>query len=200
MCGIILCMSWSDTSIPMKFESLEELNEKIERYFLSCMSPIIEWIDNPEYDKKEYDRCINNMEEYETPRKLREQKVDGNGDPVYEIIEPFTISGLALALGTNRTTLLEYQKELKTSISEEDSKAYANAIKQAKSKVENYVDKYMFTGKNQTGAIFVAKNNFGWIEKTEQDVNLGAVDPEKVKDKVSNMFNTKSADENKSDQ
>lgn len=189
MCGIILFMSWADTDIPMKFESADDLEQKIEEYFLSCVSPVMVWVNNPEYDKKEHDRCIENFEEYDVPKKIREQKIDGNGNLIYEQIEPYTISGLAVALGTSRRVLLQYQKMEHSTMSEEEQLRCSNAIKRAKNRIQEYVDKYMFNGKNQTSAIFVAKNNFGWIDKTEQDLNLGAVDEEKVKEKVGGMFN-----------
>ena len=181
-------MSWADTDIPMKFESADDLEQKIEEYFLSCVSPVMEWINNPEYDAKEHDRCIDNLEEYDIPKKIRVQKTDGNGNPIYEQIEPYTISGLAYALGTSRNVLLSYQKMEHTTMDEEEQRRCAHAIKRAKNKIQEYVDKYMFKGKNQTSAIFVAKNNFGWIDKSEQDLNLGTVDEEKIKDKVGKML------------
>jgi hypothetical protein len=78
-------------------------------------------------------------------------------------IRPLTITGLANALDTNRQTLLNY----------EEKDEYFDTIKRAKCKVEQYVEEYMFTGKNQTGAIFNAKNNFGWKDKSEQDITSG---------------------------
>ena len=168
-------MSWSDTSIPMKFESADELIEKIDKYFLSCVSPVMEYIDNP-----------NGSDE-----QIRVQKVNGNNDLIWEQIEPYTVSGLAMALGTNRDTLLRYQKLEQTSMDQAELVRCSDAIKQAKHKIENYLEKYMFNGKNQTTAIFMAKNNHGYIDKSEQDLNVGTIDPEKIKEKVGSMFNDK---------
>lgn len=79
-------------------------------------------------------------------------------------VRPYTITGLANALDTTRETLLDYQ--------EKDE--FSDTIKRAKSIVEQYVEEYLFTGKNQTGAIFNLKNNYkGWKDKTEQDVTSG---------------------------
>jgi hypothetical protein len=158
-------MSWSDTSIPMKFESVEELQQKIDDYFLSCLSPIMETIPNPDYDL-DGDKIANE----DIPKYIERHKRNAKGDLMYTQHEPYTISGLAYALGTSRTTLLEYQKELKTSLDPEILKGCADAIKRAKQKIETYMEKYMFEGKNQTSAIFVAKNNFGWIDRSERDV------------------------------
>lgn len=84
-----------------------------------------------------------------------------------QYLRPLTITGLANALDTSRQTLLEYEGEVE---GREKSKEYADAVKRAKCRVEQYVEEYMFTGKNQAGVIFNAKNNFGWKDKTEQDI------------------------------
>lgn len=75
-------------------------------------------------------------------------------------IRPLTITGLANALDTSRETLIEY----------EDRPEYVDTIKRAKGKIHQYVEEYLFTGKNQTSAIFNLKNNYGWKDKTEQDI------------------------------
>lgn len=101
---------------PLKFKSVDELQEKIEHYFESC----------------------HNM----------------NGD----LIRPYTISGLALALDTSRQTLLDY----------EDKEEYSDTIKKAKAKIENFAEEQLFTNRNTAGVIFNMVNNWGWRNK--QDV------------------------------
>lgn len=77
-----------------------------------------------------------------------------DGVPVYE---PLTITGLALALDTTRQTLMDYQ--------ERDE--FTDAIKKAKTRIENYAEKRIF-GNAPTGAIFALKN-YGWRDKTESE-------------------------------
>ena len=72
---------------------------------------------------------------------------------------PFTITGLALALDTTRKTLIEY----------EDRPEFVNAIKKAKTRVENYAEIRLFSS-SPTGAIFALKN-FDWKDKSEVDNN-----------------------------
>ena len=72
---------------------------------------------------------------------------------------PLTITGLALALGTNRQTLINYQKNL--------GGEFDTIIKKAKLMVEGYAEQYLYTGRNVAGAIFNLKNNYGWIDKKE---------------------------------
>lgn len=109
---------------PLKFESVESLEAKIQEYFDSC------------WETKEVDGAI-----------LQRQ------------VRPYTITGLAVHLDTSRETLLDY----------EDKEQFSDTIKRAKMKIHNYVEEYLFTGKNQTGAIFNLKNNYGWTDKTEVD-------------------------------
>lgn len=80
------------------------------------------------------------------------------GDNVW--FEPITITGLALALGTTRELLCNY----------EERDEFHDTIKQAKLRCENYAEKHLFNGKSPTGAIFALKN-YGW--RDNQDVNLG---------------------------
>lgn len=71
--------------------------------------------------------------------------------------EPYTITGLALALDTTRKSLCEY----------EEREEFSNAIKKAKARVENYAEKKLYAGM-PTGPIFALKN-FGWQDKLETE-------------------------------
>lgn len=96
---------------PLKFKSVEELQEKIDKYFIEC-------------DSKD---------------------------------EPYTITGLALALDTSRQCLINY----------ENKEDYFDTIKKAKLKVESYAEKQLFKGGNTAGVIFSLKNNYNWVDKQE---------------------------------
>lgn len=101
---------------PLKFKSVEELQEKIDAYFATTGHYV---------DK------------------------DGN-----DKFEPVTITGLALALGTSRETLVNY----------EERPEFFDAIKEAKTKCENFAERMLYMGKSPTGAIFALKN-FNWTDK-----------------------------------
>lgn len=107
---------------PLKFQSVEELEEKIQAYFDDVASKAV---------------------------TLEDGKI---------IQEPLTITGLALALDTTRQGLINY----------EERDEFYDTIKRAKTVVENFAEKKLF-GNNATGAIFALKN-FGWKDKTEQDI------------------------------
>ncbi|WP_368658667.1 terminase small subunit [Metabacillus halosaccharovorans] len=126
---------------PLKFQSVEEMQEKIDAYFAEC-------------DKKE---------------------------------DPYTITGLALALNTSRQTLLDYQDK---------SDEYFDTLKKAKTKCENYAEKHLFKGKNGVvGAIFNLKNNYSWVDKQEIDnknsnnlnINLGDLSDEERERRINEL-------------
>jgi hypothetical protein len=77
--------------------------------------------------------------------------------------EPYTITGLALALDfSTRAELINYQ----------DREEYSNAVKKAKLKVEHQHDKLLISKNGQvTGLIFNLKNNFKWRDAVEVEVN-----------------------------
>ena len=73
--------------------------------------------------------------------------------------KPYTISGLAFALGINRRTLLEYSKR----------DEFSPTISLFKAKIEEQLEVNMLTGASKGApSQFVLKNNFGW--KDQQDV------------------------------
>jgi hypothetical protein len=80
---------------------------------------------------------------------------------------PYTITGLALALGTTRQSLWDYQHE--TQDETYQSGVWQEIIEDAKTKVENYAEKKLFNEKGSpAGAIFALKGH-GW--KDTHDVN-----------------------------
>ena len=81
--------------------------------------------------------------------------------------KPYTITGLALALGTNRQTLLRYENEY-------ENQEIAELIRQAKARCEADVEQRLLTGKGSpAGAIFWLKNNAGWRDQTDVQVSGG---------------------------
>jgi len=75
--------------------------------------------------------------------------------------KPYTITGLAIGVGLTRRGLLDY----------EEKGEFSHTITMAKAKVEDYAESHLFSGRNAAGAIFSLKNNYGWKDKTEQEVS-----------------------------
>lgn len=88
-------------------------------------------------------------------------KIDAYFNECDETGEFYTVSGLAYALETDRITLIRY----------ENRDEFSNTIKNAKQKIEKQFEQRALTGVyNPTIAIFLMKNNFGYVDKTEQEV------------------------------
>ena len=113
------------------------------------------------------------------PRKFKsakelQEKIDQYFVACDETKKPYTITGLALALDTNRQTLINYQ-------SVEGFEEYVDTIKKAKLRVETYAENRLYSGQQVAGVIFSLKNNFGWKDKTETELTGPAGGPIAVK-------------------
>lgn len=116
---------------PLKFETVKELEEKIEAYFDYCDDTVVKKILNK------------------------------NQEIIAEITKPYTITGLAEWLGTNRQTLVNYEKR----------DEFFDTIKGAKAKIEACYEERALLGDNSpVVSIFTLKNNFNWKDKTETDL------------------------------
>ena len=116
---------------PPLYTSLEELEAVIDEYF---------------------DNCDNRIRHVYSKKR----------DEVVEIIdpEPYTMAGLAYALGMDRRTLLEYSKK----------DEFSPTIKKARNKVQIDVERRLMEGQ-AAGPIFNLKNNFDYKDQTQQDIN-----------------------------
>ena len=77
--------------------------------------------------------------------------------------KPYTVSGLAYALGTNRQTLINY----------EGKSEYVDTIKSAKAKIELFNEEMLYSKDvSTTGVIFNLKNNYGWKDKQEIEADV----------------------------
>jgi hypothetical protein len=133
---------------PKKWETVEELEKQIEEYFDSCFIPQTRTVKIKSGDETEH------VEEY---------VLDKDGNTKYIQVQPFTITGLAIALDTTRETLLDYETK-------PENAEFSDTIKKAKQIVQNYAESFLFNGKNATGAIFNLKNNYGWVDRRETDL------------------------------
>ena len=78
------------------------------------------------------------------------------------LYEPYTVSGLCIALNMCRETLGDYQRD----------ELFSDTIKKAKHKIENWLEKNSLMGvTNPAVSIFNLKNNFGWTDKTETEIS-----------------------------
>jgi hypothetical protein len=135
---------------PLKFNSPEELQKKIDAYFAECdphMEEVSEWVEARHRDGqlKKDENGLNYLVEV-THRVMTKQI-------------PYTVTGLALALDTSRETLVNYEEKAE----------YFDTIKRAKEKIQNYLELNL-NSTSPTGTIFNLKNNYGWKDKTESEI------------------------------
>ena len=125
---------------PPIFTSVEEMQKLIDKYFEDCDGKVLE-------------------DENGNPMRNKDGKI------IRDDRRPYTITGLALALGFNsRTTLLNY----------EGKEEFMDTIMRAKSRVERYAEERLYDKHGSNGAKFSLANNFkNWSEKQtiEADVN-----------------------------
>lgn len=111
---------------PLKYQTVAQLQEAVDEYFTFC--------DN----------------------KTKEIHSEKLGDMIVPDPEPYTMSGLACALGMSRMALLNYSKR----------DEYSEVIEKAKSRIEADIERRMNNKDTFTpGLIFNAKNNFGWRDR-----------------------------------
>src|SRR4051812_2952541 len=116
---------------PLDFKTPKELQAHINAYFADC---------DP------------HISTHKVLKKKRGKYVAVD-EPYITHSRPYTVSGLALWLGTNRQTLLNYAGR----------EEFLDTIKLAKAKIEAYVEENHLSGYiNATTGIFNLKNNYGW--------------------------------------
>ena len=91
---------------------------------------------------------------------------------------PLSITGLALALDTNRQTLINYQ----------DKDGYKNIVDRAKLMIENAYEIRLIEN-GRSGDIFALKN-FGWTDRQEIDNNI-KVGKSSIDELISSIDNIK---------
>lgn len=136
---------------PPYYNSVEEMQAMIDKYFEEC-------------DGKPF------LDEHGNPMRNKDGKI------IRDDRRPYTITGLALALGFNsRQALLNYQAK----------EEYHDTVMRAKARVERYAEERLYDNHGANGAKFSLANNFkGWSEKqqiegsinTKQEITIELVD------------------------
>lgn len=87
---------------------------------------------------------------------------------------PYTVTGLADALGTYRDVLMDYENGKYDGETEEEHKQFSNAVKKLKNKCAQFAEERLF-GSNATGPIFALKN-YGWKDKVETGLDKETIE------------------------
>ena len=132
-------MSENRVGKPPYYNSVEEMQRAIDKYFEECDGkPFLDKDGNPVRNK--------------------------DGKVIKDDRRPYTITGLALALGFNsRQALLNYQAK----------DEYHDTILRAKARVERYAEERLYDNNGANGAKFSLANNFkGWTEKQQIEADV----------------------------
>lgn len=126
------------------FNSPEQLQTVVDEYFASCYSYMYDKNGNLKYDK--------------------------NGEPIKYQSRPFTVSGLALAIGVSTKTLNRYCTGNFDAEFDDDPrvKTYKQILVKAKQKIESFAESRLYDKEGQLGARFVLDSSFGWCTQKEQ--------------------------------
>lgn len=108
----------------------------------------------------------DNALKYKTVEELQ-KGIDKYFQDCDEKEKPYTMSGLAFSLDIDRRTLTNYSNK----------ESFFPLIKKAKQKVEQQLEENALMGKaNAIFTIFNLKNNYGWQDKTEVQVNKNPIE------------------------
>lgn len=137
---------------PKAFNVAEELYDKIQHYFNSITRTC-----------PAYDMVFDYKDEVGKDVFKQVPRLNNAGEQVHitEYFERPSVLGLCAHIGITRETLLQYEKD----------EEFSDAIKKAKSKIEQYLEEQLYRKDQVTGIIFNLKNNFGWKDK--QEINHG---------------------------
>ena len=139
---------------PMKFQDIDELRAMILEYFKNAAP---HWEEQTEYiDRRDPKSGKIIIEDGKVVQDKVVRKVKTRQ-------KPLTVTGLAVALGTSRDVLLDYE----TTYSEKYPE-FSNTIKEAKEQIKAYAEESLF-GTNTAGVIFSLKNNWGFKDKYETE-------------------------------
>ena len=139
---------------PMKFQDIDELRAMILEYFKNAAP---HWEEKTEYiDRRDPKSGKIIIEDGKVVQDKVVRKVKTKQ-------KPLTVTGLAVALGTSRDVLLDYE----TTYSEKYPE-FSNTIKEAKEQIKAYAEESLF-GTNTAGVIFSLKNNWGFKDKYETE-------------------------------
>lgn len=135
---------------PKKFKTLEDL----------------EWI------KTTLDKYFKDCDSNTSPYVTKEGDLIDIPDP-----KPYTITGMCLALDTDRDTLLQYQKVYLQDLGECESEeeraviqGISDTIRKSKLKCQSFAEESLWKPKIAQGVIFNLKNNYGWKDVQEQQI------------------------------
>jgi hypothetical protein len=116
-----------------RFPTPQALSDCIEKYFNSCLGPIFTRSGMP--------------------------ITDADGNPVIKVVKPYTVSGLARALGVTTQALMQFKyMTIMSGIPDE----YLPILSEARQRIEEYSETRLYDNDGSKGAQFALGASFGW--------------------------------------
>lgn len=168
---------------PLKFKTVQELEQAIDGYFNSLYTVAYDQFGNPIKDKF-----------YTPPAEGEPADPNPLAGYVVKKVKVATVTGLAVYLDTTRDLLIDYESGKydnrdadgnQTTLSPEqqewnDQQAkYSDTIKRAKQMILDDTEQQLYLPGRSTGAIFSLKVNYAWQDKTVTELHDpdGVLDP-----------------------
>jgi hypothetical protein len=143
---------------PLKFTDPVALQQAIDAYFDLCDPHLVDQLVESGINQK-------NETIWASRKVMTHQK-------------PYTLSGLARAIGMSRTTLLKYEdpSTYPDDIPEVDRQAIMNSLAEARYRIEEFAEGNLYSPYSN-GAKFALINNYkGWADKVVQEHQGGFFD------------------------
>lgn len=131
----------------IKWASPEQLQKKIDEYFDSCFGVMYDW-------------------------KTGAALTDEHGELRHGQIKPYTTTGLALALGISRETLIRYSDDEINALgvpTDEDYEGptYGELVRNARERVQEFCESKLYERDGFNGGKFVLDCAFNWVGRKE---------------------------------
>jgi hypothetical protein len=147
---------------PLKFSDPVELQKKIDAYFKECDPHFIR-------NKTEWVQARDSSGSLKKDHHGLNYYVKVTHDVMTEQVH-YAITGLALYLDCDRSTLIDYEHGtyFPDDMPQEIKDELSHTIKRAKTRIQAYVERELHST-TPTGAIFNLKANYAWRDNTEDD-------------------------------
>lgn len=131
---------------PLIYTDPEVMKKMCDKYFASCEGVL-------------HDRWGNIL-------------LNENDTPVYGVVKPYTISGLARFLGMSTEALKMYRRGQRDDVGFGNSNLqFSDVLLDARQKVEEYAEHRLYDKDGSYGARFVLDHGFGW-HTTKEDAEI----------------------------
>lgn len=131
----------------IRWVSPQQLQKKIDAYFESCIGYLYDW-------------------------KTHEILVDKDGNYERGLVKPYTTTGLAMAIGVNRSMLLGYSEDEINALGvpmddDYEGPTYGEIVRLARDRIQEFAETKLYERDGFNGGKFVLDTSFNWVGRRE---------------------------------